>query len=588
MKRRIAGKSNSKKKQKVVTLRFDPIEEGVRSHAFLFNRESGSDVVKLKVWGASHNLYLHERILNSVKLPVCEMIAYTEDKNITFSKECVESLCPNDNIRDFWKSVWIFFAMIYGTNEIIINYSHIFDHEISMQQCANLLSICDFIGDTTVANLIGRMLNSQFDSLSIEDFNLLCPQVLKMYFEKIPALVNFMLKIIQKHELHTTETDAILLRSLLEKNFNIISDVDADTLKTLDKFERRSFESGKIGRYSDEENRRLANIFIPITEKIWAKVNYFGQSIIAELNAPREEIRIQPQSIYNQCRNITNYVLCVDRINHYWNYVFCGLPVDYKQHLVMSGSIIPMCFVDFEIPNFGVTVSTLFPDSDMDIYVIGENPESVVEGVTVFLHKKHQHVWQKSDYTRECKDYAMEIHVITLVISGHPLFKHNSLHVRLIYYKSTDSNPFCVTPQQIALWHHVCPVRAYYDPCRGLVYAAPSALICWHTGYIRYYRSRQCKERVNVIFKYIKRRFGVVIYKDDKEDNSVKRLEKATRALLDILPDLLPERIQSTYYVKQDNSMLLAISDESVKLSENRSSTCAKSIIWLLSEKRLY
>lgn len=188
----------------------------------------------------------------------------------------------------------------------------------------------------------------------------------------------------------------------------------------------------------------------------------------------------------------------------------------------------------------------------MNVYVYGKDREANAAAVEKFLLSQFKHA-----YTLE-HETGTYYTVITVVLPSHLLLYQNSLYIEIIYQKAD------VTPYEIVTHHHLCPVRAYYLPIQQEIMVAPSALLCWGTGYMTSYRVNQYDDVVHqlAVLTYITRKFGVWMLQYGQDTNlfdSQRRLHEATKEVAALFPRLSKGNEQKKQPASDDNNVLLAL-----------------------------
>ena len=557
------------------------------------------DAVKLFVWGAPTFIYIHRQVVNDLECSMFEMLLYTEhDKKLSLEENILKTICKDSSkLFHFWKSIWIYFGILYGTiiSEVTSsNRIHVSEEKkISMDVCIDIIKFCDFLGDSKTLDVIGRSMiyslnNYNCTHPSVHSFNDLYYLACDMDSDEASSIFEFLSDIICKTKSTPIPGAVCFIQTILrqtKKRYWKSKSMLKNIFRYLIQYEKLHYQEGKLGKYTENENDDIQQCFISLQYHNWKHLKSFGESWKCV------DTKITIFRFYSYNRSYVNTLCDIElgmkRLRHYWLFVFPNLPTHVSEKLILSGSTVPMCLLDFFIPNFRVAVSTLFSESDMDVYIVGDQPEKTADTVAAYLHTTHGNVWQERVSVSLQETSGLEITTTTLVLPIHPLFKKRSLRLQLIRYRSTDSSTLRITPQQIVLHHHLCPVRAYYSPIEDRVIAAPTALLAWSTGYMKYYRHNNGEEgKLSPLCNYLQRRFGVLI---QNKDNDSCRLKAVTEKALKLFPKSMSERLQSKKITMPDcSNLLLSFSSSTWDLNSFDNNELSGDELRLFDEEVLY
>lgn len=563
----------------------------------MFNVNTGEGTWELHVWGAPFPLFIHKRVLKRSKTPITKALRKEKDgcRKLYFDKAILLSLSGGCEKKAscMWKSVWAYVGLLYGIN---INCVCIDDHWIitdyynrmSMDLCMDMLFVGDFLCDEETQQFIVDSITHYFLDVSIEQakertsmlensissfvIQRMIDYLQKCSFEKdsnLPLLNELVLYIVLKRPELFQGGSYFLYKTICdfktEKHdytYTVVKSSE-DTLRELVYYLIRY----EVEAYKSECKKRgssnASELFFPVCNKLWWAMTKFKQPEveIAEAGRRKYEIHRTLGDYYERdqtlCRDLD---LAKRRLKHYWNAVFEELPEKLTAHLVVSGSIIPMCIMNLGYANFAHQVSTLFLQSDMDVYVFPD--QNSKKSVSKVVREIVDHLKQK-DMIIHCvknltKDQELNKNVLTITLSQHPILGNIPFRVQLIYYDDGVD----VRAPEVILRHHLCPVRGYYCPSSETIYLAPTAIAALSTGYIRYLRTELDPESMHCctfVFKYIQRRFGVIQHEGEYDGESSSNLITTCSKILSMLPDPLSERmIKSEGRIDDSGNMLLS------------------------------
>ena len=513
-----------------------------------FNSEANSDIL-ITVWGAPTTLHLHMNILERTKSHLLELLKEsTDSRAYVFTQEIVTIIYDKD-AADAWKFIWLYFALQYDiilftvecVEETVLSITE--RNKISVEEIMMLFLCCDYLCDTTTRDLLLQQLVRD-DILEVLPHTIVSNELLSAWCFTVVKLelVNnclFFRQFLLNLLTHTQCNLPYMLPYILalrrvqvgKQYFSMYWETSVEAL--LD-YESKLHRVGTVGRYNDTYNQELCDISVILDDSIWKRLqessNFTFYEDCKDAIVSRTKLPITAASYLRNRKYSTTYrsdeskVLLKDfenmsnpldiglrRLHHYWNFVFPDLSPQLTSQLMLSGSIIPMCLLTFSTPSFEYVASTLFHSSDMDVYIVGDQPRDTEKCVIEYLSNTHEHVYEESRKSRDHLPSYTRLTVVTMVLAKHPIFPQTSLRVQLLYYESMNDIALHVTANQIVVSHHMCPVRAYYNPSTLQVIAMPSALYSWSSGYIRSYRIAMGeKPSIQHLYKYIRRRFGIL------------------------------------------------------------------------------
>lgn len=494
---------------------------------------SASHDVEVDVWGAPCRLHLHRSILQQAHCSLFDLYLYNTEKTplvIPITKETLQDLYGQEPAG--WKMVWSYLGLLYGIG--VLDATHTDSsplwietrHGLPPSRIIQVIRLCDYLNDNGTLRLLGKSLDCFVATLDHEitpdpqtiDKTLL--QVLYSQFHHLGLssdgplfhLLYQEVKAIANREVLSPPVAHFLQRALASGTFLKTSKI-RKSLAVLSSYEHHWYSRKCFEECGEYEKDALQACAVPVTIGLWKKLR--GIEVGSDYTCVFDR-HYDPYCIPLMQPKLGTGL---QWLRLYWTHVFPSLTLELQQRLFVSGSLIPMCLLTFYNINFRATVNTLFAESDMDVYVHGEEAEPVAQQVQSYLEKEHEHVYEEQRSTFRGTT------VITLVLPSHPLQHNTSLRVQLIYYSTS------VTPQQVVTYHHLCPVRAYYLPSSHEVVAMPSALLCWATGYMSSYRLRGGGDSVELltVFKYLARKFGVHYPTGDKNEATTRLIGVARK-----------------------------------------------------------
>jgi len=530
----------------LVSIQWKGFEERQFHSAMFHCAEKSPETIQFDVAGAPCPLRLQRDILRQVHCGLFDCYLLSTASTIPISKETLKQLYGE--LPGSWKIVWSYLGLLYGlcVLDACIRDSLTWIQTrcgLPLSRFVHVIILCDYLQDKSTLKLLGQSLN-QFselnrfvrlrhgdtDSDDIDSDDILNRDLARVLFSQYrcfdlsndsPLFTALYREAISLNieELAASSFIICFLRDILSSRTTDLTSENMFILTTLVKCECQYVE-GEFEACDESGQDALRKCFIPVSTTVWSKLEKY--ELVHRLRHGRR----------HRLRHRLSTGL--DWLKMYWTLVFPTLSSELQNRLFVSGSLVPMCLLTFQTTNFKKRVTHFFPESDMDVYVYGEDGKAVVEKVRSYLGKQHLHVYEES-----CTEFHGGT-AITLVMPFHPLFNNQSLRVQLIYYHTT------VTPAQVAGYHHLCPVRAYYLPSTHEVVAAPSALLCWITGSMSFYRLKRSDDSVNLlsVLKYLTRSFKVLrkskfeVRTSGISVNSVntatERVSAATRHIFDL------------------------------------------------------
>lgn len=536
--------------------------EAYRRKAAMFHSMTPESVA-VKVWGAPCDLHIHQSVLQNMNCGLIDLQLRGGGKEASFSEDTLRTLYEPKLVSHSWFFVWTYFGLLHGLClESVSTETSVWMNVADRLPLCSLLQVMvfsNFLSDTLLTHLLAASLDEAMKSTG---FSLIPPLqrlllrfTSSLHLPEIPDLIYSLFNMVSEEEPVTPDSASFCV-SVLQTCEPPVNRGDK-LLLTLERYEYRLYSKNRFGQYGDAKNRKLQACMIPLTERAWTNAYRFHHNKAHSDLA--KQVQLAATRDGNDGMSATTPNLLVPelsiglaRLQLYWKHVFDGLPTHLCSQLFLSGSLIPMCMLTFYSHNFRLVVNSLFPEADMDVYITGEDAADVAKKVQAYLKQKHEHLYEES----RTHIPENETHVVTLVLPTHPMHLNQSLRVQLIYYSNPD-----MTPQQVVIHHHLCPVRAYYLPASQEVVAAPSALHCWVTGYMTEYRLRnRNKVSLSSVLKYVTRKFGIDVNEQDAEEkgSSFDRLQTAVQQLKKLFPRF--ENLSHTSNFPDHKSILLALS----------------------------
>lgn len=460
---------------------------------------------------------------------------------IYFDEHCVSSLCEGMKADQYWTVIYSYFGLLHGVCLTGIRYSvdgrldEALQCDFLTHSCIiQLITLCDFLDDRATLELLLSNLCKEL-SVSIRHRNAYFHAFSRLNVEEWPQLFKIGNELASGYSF--CAPDALACRVITTLLNSDQTGNGVALLTALRIAEARIYKPALFGSYDALQEQHLQNCFLDLTPQLWCRLlECKRDEMLDQLVSESYDCLIQE---HTEVKLQSSMMFCMMLLRYFWGCVFPDLPKHITECLFLSGSIIPMCFIRFSRDGVSHSVSKYFHESDLDVYVIGAEPESVVKYVTLYLKRTHPHTWMKK---RTELKYASGVacKIVTLVLPRHPLFSMRSYNVQLISYGG-GSTP--ITPYQIATHHHFDPVRTFYDPVRDMIVAAPSALLSWATCCIFGLRDKRndSGDGVSALMKYLSRRFSIVI---DQESFFCGYTETIALArTLDKVRQLLPPNI---------------------------------------------
>lgn len=470
---------------------------------------------------------------------------------IYFSEHCVKSLCGSFNPTHYWMVIYTYFGLLHGMCIKGIGYSNdgtldevCYSPSIRHDCVIQLITLCDFLDDTATLKLL-------LDSLCKPAYITIPARQQKAYFhafsrlniQEWPQLFEISTKLISRKCTVLDATSCEFVTALLN---NDQKQSCAILLMVLKNTELATYKSKLFGSYNTNQEQMLQSCFLDVTQNLWNKLLNCSKSAKFSLHTIIDDVNLEASLIQGQELKLHKSLeFCMKLLHYFWTCVFPDLPKHIEECLILSGSTIPMCFIQFSKDGISDTISKYFHESDLDVYAVGAKAESVVKYVILYLKRRHPHTWVKKRTQLEYFS-GVTCKIVTLVLPRHPLFRKRSYNVQLIWYGGGCAP---ITAHQIATHHHFDPVRAFYDPIRRVVVAAPSALLSWYSHCIFGLRDKRIDtaDAAAALMKYISRKFSVVI-----ENNTITRISDESVALaitlrkvLNLLPPPILNRLTS-------------------------------------------
>lgn len=526
------------------------------NHAAMFDNSRAKDAIKVDVWGAPFDLYISKQLLS---LECSRLDDLLDGDTLRIARYTVLSICnQNEDVaHEFWMAVWNYVSLLCGlaiasvdSCSCVITTKR--PAALSPTHCIYLLAFTDFLCERVIRNLIIESMSMGSTGFSMTSKRILytghrstamtgnilamyCKQALLLDVNKYTGVFNTLFAGLGSYYRMLNsdlcpEVVEFLYSMLTHKKFF------QRATKLLDAYECSVYDPNALGRYSSKHRAFIDTLFVSLDANLWNIMqtaqllcnNDSGKIIYSEYRRPGESL----------CRS---YDLAVSRLQCYWSFIFQDAPESLTDCLALSGSTLPMCCLSFKSPVFRVAVSSLFAEADVDVYITNtEQPQQLLSSIESYLSQKHEHMWKQSENSRTLENSDLVLTSVTYVIHGHPLFKQNhSLQIQFMYFSSKSGTPLTIDAKQCVLRHHLCPVRAYFNPKDGIM-IAPSAFISWTTGYMRYYRGFDAKEEVatSCVFKYVQRCFGVFVDEQQKHGCEYsKKLLCIAKKVLEALPE---------------------------------------------------
>lgn len=467
---------------------------------------------------------------------------------IYFSEYCVKSLCGSFNPTYYWMVIYTYFGLLHGVCINGIEYAGdgtleevCYGPSIRLNCVLQLIVLCDFLHDTdTLKLLLDTLCKPVHINLPTKQQKACFDVFSRLNIHEWPQLFEICKKLVSYKHTVLDVTSCGVITALLN---NYQKESCELFLMVLKNAELATYKSELFGCYNTDQEQLLQSCFLDVTPNLWNNLLKCSRYSILDLH-DFDEIDIEESLIQRQELKLQeSLALCNKLLDYFWNCVFPDLPKHIEERLILSGSSIIMCFIQFSQEGIIDCISKYFHESDLDVYAVGDKSESVVKYVTHYLKRKHPHTWVKKR-TQLLYDSGVTCKIVTLVLPRHPLFTKRSYNVQLIYY-SGGCTP--ITAHQIATHHHFDPVRAFYDPIRRVVVAAPSALMSWCSHCIFELRDKRKSivDAAAALMKYISRKFSVVIKRDAIVRASAESAAFATtlREVKGLLPPPILDRL---------------------------------------------
>lgn len=496
----------------------------VVSSGIMFNNKNASDI-EVKVWGAPCNLSLHQRVIckNDV---IKTWISWNKTSCIMEINEDI--VCDLCSVGEGWKSFWVYFGLLYGITlyDAELNNNGIWMTITVAEQIQPPLlidgwNICKFLLDEATEDLFVDRLVDVFKTGT----NIRSPNEANYPELNLSARKKLLCIFCERdNSYHCSQSD-IYYRKRLARNYML------HILAKSVELETDIYQKTTMGKMNMEQKQVLNDLCIEFTDNtmiiLYLTGRYLCQNCTVVGFKSNWNLEDLPVSLSSSLQCLQTY----------WNHIFPDLDNSLKACCIVSGSNVLMCTLKFGYTGLRNRLLNLFPESDVDVFVIGCRPLETVSSIINHLKSVHNGMYIQKEETSEHDDLCC--FVVTIVLPTHPVLRKAGLFVQLIcFYCKNSMNP--MTAEQIVFYHHLDPVRTYYQPSTNTLHAFPSAIVSWITGNITSYRPRREDQPVDlsVLFKYIRRGFGISLYS-----------AKLTEAR-DLMLEKLPEQVRTTMEVK--------------------------------------